>query len=624
MKTNHKEQITNKQIANIATGSLLFITLLSGLVLASNSVSAEDVVDQINITVPVSCTLSGTGQGTHNETIENGTYESNIGTTTIKAFCNDNTGFAIYAAGYTGDEIGGTNSNKLVGASTNQTIVTGTATTAGNPDVSNWAMKLGTITSPTPTYPITITTGYNDYHTVPNEYTKVAYRNTSTDIGSSAEGATLTTTYAAYISKTQAADTYTGQVIYTLVHPVNEIPAQPQPSTPGYISYHANSNTALGTMGAQSAADGNTVTLLASNFSRTGYGFAGWSDAYDYATNPNANLYGPNEEITVPNGTTANGLSLYAIWIESAGSFQDSSKVAALCGAGAGSLIQASTDGTKTLASVSALTDSRDNQTYAIAKLADGKCWMIENLRLETAGSDNEALSQGFGKSTTYGNFSGLATAETADFSNSTTANSLYYSGTQSGTASINIGTTDNPPQRMPRYRNTNISSRASSPTDNTGAMYSYGNYYTWSAALANTIHYSGPTATDADGKTSETVNTSICPSGWRLPYGRDSGNGNTAGGFYYLNYKINNNSNVTDATAVQKLRVYPNNFIYSGYAYDNSINSRSSNGRYWSSTAEGIYSAYFLFFRSGVSVGPGTSNNEKRIGYSLRCVAGS
>ena len=629
----------NTKQASVITGIPIIVTAFIGVVLSSSVVSADDVVDIINITVPVSCTISGTGMNTHNAEIQNGTYQANIGTTTLHAFCNDSNGFAIYAAGYTGDEIGETNSNKLVGtsASSNAAIDTGLATSAGNPDVSNWAMKLAITqdsgdTSGTNAFTIDSapnTSGgadasFSQYHTVPNEYVKVAHKNSGTDMTASTGGVKLTTTYAAYISKTQPADTYTGQVIYTLVHPVNEIPAQPQPSTPGYISYHANSNTALGTMGAQSAADGNTVTLLASNFSRTGYGFAGWSDAYDYATNPNANLYGPNEEITVPNGTTANGLSLYAIWIESAGSFQDSSKVAALCGAGAGSLIQASTDGTKTLASVSALTDSRDNQTYAIAKLADGKCWMIENLRLETAGSDNEALSQGFGKSTTYGNFSGLATAETADFSNSTTANSLYYSGTQSGTASINIGTTDNPPQRMPRYRNTNTSSRASSPTDNTGAMYSYGNYYTWSAALANTIHYSGPTATDADGKTSETVNTSICPSGRRLPYGRDSGNGNTAGGFYYLNYKINNNSNVTDATAVQKLRVYPNNFIYSGYAYDNSINSRSSNGRYWSSTAEGIYSAYFLFFRSGVSVGPGTSNNEKRIGYSLRCVAGS
>lgn len=74
--------------------------------------------------------------------------------------------------------------------------------------------------------------------------------------------------------------------------------------------------------------------------------------------------------------------------------------MAELCGTGANALIQASTDGTANLSSVSALTDQRDDQTYAIAKLADGNCWMIENLRLDTEatrGATNEALAQGYG-----------------------------------------------------------------------------------------------------------------------------------------------------------------------------------------------------------------------------------
>ena len=135
---------------------LITITLLSGLVLTSSTTSATDdsVVDEINITVPVSCTLTGTGMNSHNAEIPNGTYTADIGTTTLKAFCNDSEGFAIYVAGYTGNEIGGTNSNKLVGtaSSSNATIDTGTATSAGNPDTSNWAMKLATVSSPTPTY----------------------------------------------------------------------------------------------------------------------------------------------------------------------------------------------------------------------------------------------------------------------------------------------------------------------------------------------------------------------------------------------------------------------------------------------------------------------------------------
>ena len=206
---------------------LLSVTVLSGALLLSSSTFADNdsVVDQISITVPISCTLSGTGMTSHNANIANGTYTADIGTTTLTAFCNDNSGFSIYATGYTGNEIGAQNSNKLVGtsASNNATIDTGTATTAGNPDISNWAMKLTALSSPTPTYPITITSdtqgSFSSYHAVPNEYTKVAQRTSGTDVGTNAEGSTLTTTYAAYISKTQPADTYSGQVIYTLVHP---------------------------------------------------------------------------------------------------------------------------------------------------------------------------------------------------------------------------------------------------------------------------------------------------------------------------------------------------------------------------------------------------------------------
>ena len=217
--------------------------LILACILTSSTVSADNdsVVDQINITVPVSCTISGTGMNTHNANINNGLYVPDIGSTTLHAFCNDNEGFAIYAAGYTGNEVGGTNSNKLVGttASGNATIESGTATTAGNPDISNWAMKLAisqdsgdttgtnafTIDSaPNVALPSEAEQGatsvsFSQYHVVPNEYTKVAHKNSGTDMTDTTGGVKLTTTYAAYISKTQAADTYSGQVIYTLVHP---------------------------------------------------------------------------------------------------------------------------------------------------------------------------------------------------------------------------------------------------------------------------------------------------------------------------------------------------------------------------------------------------------------------
>ena len=195
---------------------LLVSTFISGFILSSSTTSADDVVDQVNISVPISCSLEGTGMNSHNATINNGTYNSAIGETTMKAFCNDNEGFAIYAIGYTDD----TDGKNVLASSTlgsSYDIATGTAT-SGN--TSNWAMKLSsTITNPTPTYPITIENSFDSFHNVPNEYTLVAKRTSGTDIGTEAEGSTLKSTYQAYIAPTQTASTYTGQVKYVLVHP---------------------------------------------------------------------------------------------------------------------------------------------------------------------------------------------------------------------------------------------------------------------------------------------------------------------------------------------------------------------------------------------------------------------
>ena len=197
------------------TLSLVGLVLLSGAFLMSSYSYATDdsTVDNVSITVPVSCSLSGTGMNSHNASVVNGTYQADIGTTTMKAFCNDTNGFAIYVIGYTDNEYGKTVlTNSTLGSSAD--IATGTATSGST---SNWAMKLATSSSAT--YPLTLDNSFDNYHNVPTEYTKVAHRDSGTDIGTSAVGSELTSTYAAYMSQTQPAGTYTGQVKYTLVHP---------------------------------------------------------------------------------------------------------------------------------------------------------------------------------------------------------------------------------------------------------------------------------------------------------------------------------------------------------------------------------------------------------------------
>ncbi len=618
----------------LMVGGLVMITMMLGLVLANGRVLADDsAVSTASITVPVACTMRGTGTESHTATLAPNTYsgasgseyENGIGKTTLTAICNDDNGFSIYAIGYTGNSYDSENHTKLVGTNSGGTIVT-KAYAAGD-TTSNWSMKLTKVTDATESYNpqnLTIQSDiegtFSSWHSVPASYTKVAeyHANTGSSTTDTTLGVKLETTYAAYIASNQPADTYIGQVKYTMVHPYDGEPGpESQQPTAGCINYFANASSATGTMGCQSATDGQTTVLLASNYSRTGYGFVGWSDSYDYATNPSAHFYGPMETITVPTGTTANGLSLYAVWVKSQGSIQDSSKVASVCN----SLTTAPTNGTANLSSVSAFTDQRDNNTYAIAKLADGNCWMIENLRLDSTADHNSdgTLAQGYGTSATYGNFGGLGTTESANFSDSTTANSLYYSGTQSGTASINIGTTDYPAYRMPRYNNTNTASRASSPVNNNGSMHSYGNYYTWNAAIADTTHYnSGDYGT-----------TSLCPAGWRLPIGAQStvdksfGALSVALGGPVGGATANSSSTPTGAVMSGVFRSYPNNFLYAGLFGGSSADGGGGYGYYWSSTASSNYGGYGLTL-DGFGVRPGNDYSYKYYGQSIRCLASS
>ena len=367
----------------------------------------------------------------------------------------------------------------------------------------------------------------------------------------------------------------------------------------GKICYNDNSlDDAEGTMGQQTASASTATVLLASNFSREGYGFAGWSDTYDYS----GNLYGPQEEITTP-ADMSSGLSLYAIWIPSAGSMQTSDATSA-CNS-----LTAATHGFKSLASVTALTDQRDNETYAIAKLVDGRCWMIENLRLDntamlTLANTNNPLNDGTNVTLKH-NYTDASTYNTL----SATSSVAYNVDTApDGWCTDNSAACDD----QTRLRTDNTASRVTNPTNSAGSMYSYGNYYNWYSATAGRGVYS-----QASGE----VVGDICPSGWELPYGDEVDSGNTPGGFYYLNYKLNNDANVTDSTASKKLRSYPNNNVYAGYIRGASLSGRGSGGYYWSSLAVSSPSACYMSL-SGSSVVPGTTANSRYNGRSVRCIA--
>ncbi|MBR2741781.1 hypothetical protein IKD98_03475 [Candidatus Saccharibacteria bacterium] len=596
---------------NVLLGGLVLSAILSGAVLASTTVSADDVIDDVAISIPVACTMTGTINTPHTANVESGTYVADIGTTTLKAVCNDANGFSIYAIGYSNQEYGNNKMLATVGGTLAPTydITTGIAQ---NGNTSNWAMKLNSVTG---TYAPTILSDFDSYHAVPDTYTKVATRTAGTD---ATVGANIQSTYAVYVTSTQPAGSYNGKVKYTMVYPNDaDAPLQPQTTQAGQICYYPNGSNVEGSMGCQTIfASYTSTTLLASNFSRAGYGFAGWSKTFDYSDD--TGYLGPQETITFTAGqyTGSNpGLSLYARWIKSAGNLQNWSGCSSLQSG-----------------AVTALTDQRDNETYAVAKLADGNCWMIENMRLENTGTDNTngSLAQGYNAS-----FAGLANPEAPWANNSNIANSLYsiYDSTDKTISGSRQG------YRFPRYNNVNTpttaTDRPSTPTSNSAtnsttdaSMYSYGNYYTWAAAIADTTDYT----TNNQSVTS----TSICPTGWHLPKGGDKSNEanndfwalvvtGINGGINPANYDSSTTPDYTGtpegSDASNALRAYPNNFVYSGDVGGGYVLGRGSDGNYWSSTSYSGNYAYHMYFGSSY-VYPGTNFRYKYNGRSIRCLA--
>ena len=209
----------NKINSLLVVGGLVGATMVSGVELSRSSVKAAPSTTSTStasVTVEASCSMTATVNTAHTATLANGIYSGSssyypngIGQTTIQTFCNDPSGYALYAIGFSDNQAGNTYLRSSTAGSAYD-IKTGTAT-SGN--TSNWAMKLSAVSSgDVPT----VLNGYGNYSSVPSSYAKVASFSSGT---SSTLGSSITTTYAAYISGAQPAGTYSGKVKYTLVHP---------------------------------------------------------------------------------------------------------------------------------------------------------------------------------------------------------------------------------------------------------------------------------------------------------------------------------------------------------------------------------------------------------------------
>ena len=555
---NKKTIIFGLASVGIATSSMVGMTAFA---------DTTDVVDQINITVPVSCTMSGTGMNTHNAEISNGTYQADIGSTTLHAFCNDNEGFAIYAAGYTDNEIGGANSNKLVGttASGNATIVSGIATSAGSSDISNWAMKLAitqdsgdttgtnafTIDSapnvdlPSEAEQSAASASFSQYHVVPNEYVKVAHKDSATDMTTTTGGVKLTTTYAAYISKTQPADTYSGQVIYTLVHPSSAKPSIIIPPT-------SCTTPVPGLTYMQDLTSSNKATILSNMTEDSQYYLADKRDDKTYCV---AKLKDGN------------------LWMTQN---LDHDIV---------------TDGSVTYDNTT--TDLGWNGTgYSTASWIPASATKATNDTTWTTGSTGYTIPESYDPG------------------------ELYWNGTAGYYTSESDCTTVGGTWDSTNSRCNQISSTGSS-------HYRLGNFYNWTAAIAsNDSSIYGVYDSGTGSYTNTETNQSICPAGWTLPIGGYYESPTVAPdkSFQHLVEQYGWNDSDWALGNDQKIWNSPINLGLSGDWHGMLGNVGYYVGP-WSSTADRDTVAYYLYADSDGGVSPDDSSNRGS-GYVVRCVA--
>ena len=292
--------------------------------------------------------------------------------------------------------------------------------------------------------------------------------NTTSDTTSTTTPENLNLTYAVKTDDTIPSGTYTNDLVYT----VNVKPECLQ------YTLMFNLDNGTGKPGAvytdRQLSYGTKINLADFTPTRTDYEFMGWiAITNNYATTPVTFAGNSNIDVNPANETE---VTLTAKWkLKPKGIYTISNMQQMnpnICKANTTPLATATTldtdgshHGDPNYVPTKTLTDARDNNTYTVSKLADGKCWMTQNLRII-----NKTITP-------------------AD--SNVTANYTIPASSINGFNAYN--------------------------TNNAYLDSIHGGYYTWTTATAGT----GTTALSANG---HNTTVSICPKGWRLPTSGASG----------------------------------------------------------------------------------------------------
>ena len=375
-------------------------------------------------------------------------------------------------------------------------------------------------------------------------YTMPAYgtKSTSLSTGRLENGTSVTSTtkkiiFAAKFSSNATTGHYKTKVLLSLS-------ATPKATYNYSLAYNANNGT--GAPSTQTANNQDTTsytfTISSTKPTRTGYDFLGWADSSTATTAQ----YSSGTTITLQSSSPSK--TIYAVWKSSL--------------FGGITTMQAMTSTICSNANIGdsvTLTDTRDNSTYTVAKLSDGKCWMTQNLRIV-----NKTLTPSDSNVNT--NFTVPASAGWTDASN--TGNHVYY-----------------------------------------GNKPDYGAYYTWHTATAGTsastydICPKGwrlPTG-GSSGEFQTLYNKGNAKVG---TWSKDS---TTAG------YWLGGAANATGAGL----------FLAAGYIYLSfgSLTNTGTQGLYWSRTISTDSNIYGLNLTS-TNLWPAYSFDDRAYGRTVRCIA--
>ena len=249
------------------------------------------------------------------------------------------------------------------------------------------------------------------------------------------------------------------------------------------------------------------------------------------------------------------------------------------------------------------LKDSRDNTEYTIGKLADGKCWLLDNLALDLTNSTvlsgmNENNTHASNTTLNYLKNGGGTTSDkyaitgVVDWTDSPT----YATGNSYSDPLVNLASKDVTPDGLSIY-----------------GGYKVGGYYNYCAASAGSYCYGNGTSM---GTSSNNATEDICPKGWRMP------TGNTTGEYSALANAVYGSTGTTyDSTSINNYRLalhLPN----SGSFSDGLASNQGSIISMWSSVRYDNGYMYNLFYQRELT--PHVANASRNYGFSVRCILDS